>query len=214
MKYKLEIGAKLLIGEITDLVKGNLFSKLKNLQFCLIHQGGTDSDEILNQIHRIGCRCDLIWPPTSKTELAYDVVITELEVEHYTILKLLLKKRQGFDPTLIALVDYESPKTLEIMMEFDASAVLTKPVHNFGILATLVLARWNWQKIRKAEDRVTKLETRLAKQVLVGKAIAVVMKKRQLSEQDAYNLIRSQAMSKRIAVVELCESLITAYDIL
>ena len=197
-----------------DVVKGNLFSKLKNLQICLIHQGGTDAEEILNQIHRIGCRCDLVWSPTLETELAYDVIITELGIEHYTVLKSLLKKRQGFDPTVIALVDYESPKTLEIMMEFDASAVLTKPVHNFGILATLVLARWNWQKIRKAEERVTKLEKRLAKQGLVVKAIAVVMKKRQISEQDAYNLIRSRAMSKRIAVVELCESLIAANDIL
>ena len=196
------------------MVKGNLFSKLKNLQICLIHQGGHDAEEILNQIHRIGCRCDLIWSPTLETELAYDVIITELGVEHYTVLKSILKKRQGFDPTIIALVDYESPRTLEIMMEFDASAVLTKPVHNFGILATLVLARWNWQKIRKAEERVTKLEKRVAKQGLVVKAIAVVMKKRQISEQDAYNLIRSQAMSKRIAVVELCESLIAANEIL
>ena len=126
----------------------------------------------------------------------------------------MLKRRDGFDPTIIAVVDYESPKTLEMLMEFNACAVLAKPVHHFGILATLVLARWNWQRINEITLRANRLEKRLSNQVVVSKAVAIVMKKRQISEQDAYKLIRNQSMSKRLPLIELCESLIAANYIL
>ena len=196
------------------MVKENLFNKLTKLQFCLLHPNGTDAKEILNQVHRIGCSCDHIWPLNSKIELFYDVVIIGLEIEQYAVLKSLLKRRDGFDPTIIAVVDYESPKTLEMLMEFNACAVLAKPVHHFGILATLVLARWNWQRINKITLRANRLEKRLSNQVVVSKAVAIVMKKRQISEQNAYKLIRNQSMSKRLPLIELCESLIAANEIL
>ena len=196
------------------MVKENIFNKLTKLQFCLLHPNGTDAKEILNQVHRIGCSCDHIWPLNSKIELSYDVVIIGLEIEQYAVLKSLLKRRDGFDPTIIAVVDYESPKTLEMLMEFNACAVLAKPVHHFGILATLVLARWNWQRINKITLRANRLEKRLSNQVVVSKAVAIVMKKRQISEQAAYKLIRNQSMSKRLPLFELCESLIAANDIL
>ena len=196
------------------MVKENIFNKLTKLQFSLLHPNGTDAKEILNQVHRIGCSCDHIWPLNSKIELSYDVVIIGLEIEQYAVLKSLLKRRDGFDPTIIAVVDYESPKTLEMLMEFNACAVLAKPVHHFGILATLVLARWNWQRINKITLRANRLEKRLSNQVVVSKAVAIVMKKRQISEQAAYKLIRNQSMSKRLPLFELCESLIAANDIL
>ena len=196
------------------MVKENIFNKLTKLQFCLLHPSGTDAKEILNQVHRIGCSCDHIWPLNSKIELSYDVVIIGLEIEQYAVLKSLLKRRDGFDPTIIAVVDYESPKTLEMLMEFNACAVLAKPVHHFGILATLVLARWNWQRINKITLRANRLEKRLSNQVVVSKAVAIVMKKRQISEQAAYKLIRNQSMSKRLPLFDLCESLIAANDIL
>ena len=196
------------------MVKENLFTKLNKLQFCLIHPDGTDAKEILNQVHRIGCRCDHIWPLNYKIELLYDVIIIGLEIEQHGVLKSILKRRDDFDPTIIAVVDYESPKTLEMLMEFKASAVLSKPVHHFGILATLVLARWNWQRIKKVEIRAHKLEKRLAKQVLVTKAVAFVMEKRQISEQDAYKLIRNQSMAKRLPLLDVCESVINAKDLL
>ena len=196
------------------MVKENIFNKLTKLQFCLLHPNGTDAKEILNQIHRIGCSCDHIWPLNSKIELSYDVIIIGLEIEQYAVLKSLLKRRDGFDPTIIAVVDYESPKTLEMLMEFNACAVLAKPIHHFGILATLVLARWNWQRINKITLRANRLEKRLSNQVVVSKAVAIVMKKRQISEQAAYKLIRNQSMSKRLPLFDLCESLIAANDIL
>ena len=196
------------------MVKENIFTKLTRLQFCLLHPNGTDAKEILNQIHRIGCSCDHIWPLNSKIELSYDVIIIGLEIEQYAVLKSLLKRRDGFDPTIIAVVDYESPKTLEMLMEFNACAVLAKPIHHFGILATLVLARWNWQRINKITLRANRLEKRLSNQVVVSKAVAIVMKKRQISEQAAYKLIRNQSMSKRLPLFELCESLIAANEIL
>lgn len=143
-----------------------------------------------------------------------DVVFAGLFFETRSELRTMLKRVGKPPPTIIGVVDYENPTMLEFVLDIGAVATMSKPVRSFGLLTTLVLARSTWQQLRDAESQISKVEKRLVTQRRIEKAKAILMEMHRISEQDAYKSIRDRAMSKRIAVEEIAESIINAHELL
>lgn len=194
--------------------RGPRLKDLKDLSLAVIHPPDQDGRAIMEQLNRIGCRSDLIWPPRKTLPETVDVVFAGLFFESRAELRGMLKRMNKPRPTIIGVVDYENPIMLEFVLEIGAVAMMSKPVRSFGLLTTLVLARSNWQKLRDAESQVAKVEKRLISQRKIEKAKAILMEMHRISEQDAYKTIRDRAMSKRIAVEEIAESIINAHELL
>lgn len=62
------------------------------------------------------------------------------------------------------------------------------------------------------ERKVTNLESRLGERKIIEKAKGLLMKERNLSEADAYNLIRQEAMKKRKTAKEIADAVILVYS--
>ena len=61
-------------------------------------------------------------------------------------------------PTLIAIVGYEDPSTLQLVLEAGAVAVIERPIRPFGLLTNLTIARSIW--LRAARDGKTASQAR------------------------------------------------------
>jgi response regulator NasT len=57
-------------------------------------------------------------------------------------------------------------------------------------------------------------KTSLAERKLIDRAKGILMRARSLSEEDAYNLLRSKAMNEQRKVAEIAQSVITASELL
>ena len=93
-------------------------------------------------------------------------------------------------------------------------SIISKPVRPFGILTNLVAARNSWLVQRSLEERVLRLEKRLAGQKRITKAKSILMEMQAINEADAYKSIRAQAMAKQIPVDEVALSIINAHNLL
>ncbi len=183
---------------------------LRDLGVLVVHPPDSDGTMVLEQIRRIGCRTEAIWPPPKEIPSDANVVIAGIFRDHHKALKASLRRAGTPQPAVIALVDYENPAMLQLMLEIDVLAVISKPVRSFGILTNLVIAR-NAALIRQdLSDRIGKLETRLSGLKKIAKAKSILMKIQSISEEDAYKTIRAQAMSKRISIDEMADAIINA----
>jgi AmiR/NasT family two-component response regulator len=117
-------------------------------------------------------------------------------------------------PIIVAVVTYENPTIVETVLRIGAKGILPAPVRSFGVLSSLVLARQHNEEIQSLTKRVQKLENKLLGQRKIVEAKTILMETRGISENEAFNLIREQAMQKRVTNEEIAIAIINANDIL
>jgi len=190
----------------------SLLRRLRSLNVMVFHPEDQDGQEVIGQLHRIGCRVQAFWPPLDKLPADVDVVFLAVRPEVLSIDLPWL--RRDSTPPVIAVVTYENPVLVEAVLALDAHGVIASPVKSFGLLTTMVVAINQAQRGREREKMLVRAEQRLASQRKIAKAKAILMHSRGISEDDAYNLIRSRAMSRRVTTEEIADAVIQANEIL
>lgn len=188
---------------------------VRTLRVVVLHPSDSEGEELLTHLRRIGCRTQAIWPPPRELPSQIDVVL--LAVRQGISPELVGLWKSGnteIAPTRIAIVDYESPLILTEILQIGVHAVLAKPIRPIGVLTTLVLARELSQREAKLRDSVRKLERKVGGMRKLGKAKSVLMEHHNISEDEAYKIIRDQAMAKRVSTEEIANAILNANSIL
>jgi AmiR/NasT family two-component response regulator len=189
-----------------------LLTELRSLRVLLIHPSDSDRQELMLQLQRIGCQVKAIWPPPDGSPKDVDLVIFAVRPEVLSLDLPWLRREDR--PAVIAVVTYENPTILEAVLALDAHGVIASPVRSFGLLTSIVLARHQFESKRASEKYMSKLERRLTGLRKMAKAKEILMQTHTISEQDAYSIIRNQAMVKRITTEEIADAVIKASKIL
>lgn len=187
---------------------------LRDLFVVVAHPPDPDSQLVIQQFERIGCRTEAAWPIPRDLPPSTDVIVAAIGHDHHKALKTSLKRAGSSRPDVIALADYENPAMLELMLDLEALAVISKPVRPFGILTNLVVARNLSITNKTLLARIRRLESRMEGQKKIAKAKSILMETQAISEKDAYKIIREQAMTKRISIDEMADAVIYAHDLL
>ncbi|MDO9252066.1 ANTAR domain-containing response regulator [Hydrogenophaga sp.] len=186
--------------------------ELRTLTVAVIHPDDSDGRQLTQQLQRIGCKVQAFWPPVQSIGKEMDVVFLAVRPE---IINLNMDWAQADDaPTVIAVVNYENPTIVELVLGLEAKAVLPSPVRSFGLLSTLVLARESHKVNRALARRLKKVEAKLLGVRHIADAKAVLMKTHQVSETEAYDVIRDQAMAKRTTTEEVARAIVEAHELL
>jgi AmiR/NasT family two-component response regulator len=187
---------------------------LRGLRVQVIHQPDDEGVELVEHLRRIGCTVEAQWPIPDTFSPTADVVLLTIDYESRDDLLRLLRGQQDQKPTLIAVVGYESPSTLELVLESGALAVIERPLRPFGLLTNLMMARNLWTERRETARRLRKVERKLAGVQNIQKAKSILMEKQELSEESAYQRLRQQAMAKRITMEDMAVAIINANELL
>ena len=132
----------------------------------------------------------------------------EMRPETERLLKSIVRPA----PTILAIVSYENPSTLQIVLESGALAVIERPLKPFGLLTNLAIARNLWLQHQDLTKQARKYKRRLLGDQRVAKAKAILMSSGKLSKSEAYHEIRSRAMASRIPVDEVATLIIRSED--
>lgn len=186
--------------------------ELRTLTVAVVHPDDSDGRQLTQQLQRIGCRVRAFWPPVQSIGNDVDVVFVAVRPD---ILNLNMDWAQAEEaPTVVAVVNYENPTIVEVVLGLGAKAVLPSPVRSFGLLSTLVLARENHKAIRALARRLKKVEAKLLGVRHIADAKAILIKTHQVSETEAYDIIRDQAMAKRTTTEEVAVAIVEAHELL
>jgi len=186
--------------------------ELRALKIAVIHPDDADGMQLTQQLQRIGCQVQAFWPPVQVLPAGIDIAFMAVRPD---IIGLRFEWTQREDaPTVIAVVTYENPTIVDAVLALGAQAVLPSPVRSFGLLTALVLARETHKENRSLTRRLRKVEAKLLGARHLADAKAVMMKTHNISEAQAYDLIREQAMSKRTTVEEIAAMIVHASEVL
>ena len=189
-----------------------LLGDLRSLRVAVLHPDDSDGLHLIQQLQRIGCQTQAFWPPPPILPDTIDVVFVAVRPD--IVHRDMTWRTPEMRAALIAIVTYENPTIVQTVLELGAHAVMPAPVRSFGVLSTLVIARGVQHELSSQLKQIRKLETRLQGQRRLAEAKAVLMQTRHISEDAAYDLIRAQAMAKRMSMDEIALAIINANEIL
>ena len=190
----------------------DLLRNLRNLRVMVFHPKDADGELIAQQLQRIGCQVISMWPAPCDLPDTVDVVFCAVRPDHEAVRCHWM----GDQPALpvIAIINYENPTVIDAALRMGALAVLISPVRSAGILSSLAMALHAHSELGDMRRRVTRLEQKLLSVNQISEAKAILVRTRNISDADAYRLIREQAMSKRVATEEIARAIINADGIL
>jgi AmiR/NasT family two-component response regulator len=189
-----------------------LLKDLRMLRVAVFHPDDADGAQLVQQLQRIGCQVQAFWPPLPQLPEGVELVFLAVRPD---IIALDFAWVSGENsPALIAVVAYENPTIVEAVLRIGAKAILPAPVRSFGLLSALVLARQLNGQIGAQSKRIAKLELKLAGQRNVLEATRILSVSRGISDDAAFDLIRNQAMAKRVTKEEIATAIVNANDVL
>ncbi|PZQ18143.1 MAG: antitermination regulator [Ancylobacter novellus] len=187
---------------------------IKGLRVLAIHPSDEEGRQLVDHLKRIGCFVETTWPIPEALPETVDLVLLAIEQEDRDALQKLMKTMTDASPTLIAIVGYENPATLALVLESEALAVVERPIKPFGLLTQIALARSLWIDRKERSRRVRKLERKLTGLQQIQKAKTILMAGQNLSEDEAFQTIRRQAMAKRLSMEDMAVAIIRANELL
>lgn len=151
----------------------------------------------------------------------------------------LLKRVYAIDPDVI-LIDLENPSRDVLEQMFQVSRVVKRPVAMFvdqsdtasiqasvdaGVSAYIVgglkkervknildlcISRFN--AFARLQDELDRTKSALEERKVIDRAKGILMKARNMTEEEAYTLMRRTAMNEKKKIVEIAQSVITAAE--
>ena len=141
-----------------------------------------------------------------------DVILIDLENPNRdTVEQMFRISREVKRPIAMFVDDSDSETTLNAVRA-GVSAYIIDGLKRERIRPIVELAVTRFEAFRELEQRAADAESRLAERKAVERAKSVLMRKRGLSEPDAYDAIRRMARDKGKRMVEVAESIITAQE--
>lgn len=182
----------------------------RGMRCVVLHPDDADGETLTNHLRRMGFKVRAYWPAPETLPADTDLIFLALQSDRPEpdVPWLDLNKH-----ALITISSYENPTFIDQTLSMGASATITTPVRASGLLSTMVFALHHAQQRRHMTERIERLEKKMLGLRQVSEAKAILMRMHNIGEEQAYEILRHQAMDKRITVEEMACALIQANDI-
>ncbi len=194
---------------MTDLIRS-----LRALNVLVLHPRDSDADDLIQQLNRIGCNVETIWPLPEALPSSVDLVFVEIKETLTPALPRLFVVRPELRPALIGIIAYENPSVLGGILEMGVHAVISKPLRAFGVMSSMLMARRVWEQQLNSLRSEEKLKQKLEQIQTITEAKFILMRHHDIGEDEAYKIIRSQAMARRCSTGEIAAAIINADGLL
>ena len=183
---------------------------LRGLRVEVMHPPDVERARLIEHLSRIGCLPFPVWPFPSDLSPEADLVVVAIEHDSREVLRRIFRDSNRLRATVIGIVGYENPSTLQLVLEIGAQAVIERPIRPFGLLTQLVIARSLWQLQHDSERRAVKLQRKLSGVNTIQRARLILMEEQKLTEDEAYQSIRRQAMARRMPIEDIAATIVEA----
>lgn len=183
----------------------------RNARVVVFHPDDHDGQTLANHLRRMGFQVERCWPPTDTLPERVDLVFRVLLPEE----RAPKGEWSGPDaPPVICVVAYENPTFIDQAIKLGADGIVTTPIRASGLLSTVVMALYQAKRSRQHAQRVARLEQKLLDSRHLQEAKNILMIMHRVSEPEAYDMLRAQAMEKRVTIDDICHSVIQAGEVL
>lgn len=191
--------------------QGAAVAELGELEIVVSTRRDDAGEQIVRELQRTRANVRPLWPMPDQFPSVCDVIVADLVAGLPDRLPWVPGESQA---TLIVVVPTVPPPDLDLLRHCAPDAVLHKPATPHAILAALVIGRSQFLYERRLRSRIDKLDETLRSLRSVERAKAILIRTRQMTEEEAYHHLRRLAMDRRMSVSAVAEAIVDTHDIL
>lgn len=184
---------------------------VQNLNVALIAELDGDGERLLRELQRLRCTVRQIWPVPVQLPENYDVVYCTLTDD----LPRRIPWLPGEPTTALILVDRgQEALNLKLINNCAAHGLIHYPSTPRSTIGSLAMAREHFLYEQRLRGRIEKLDENLKAMRTVEKAKSILMRSKNIGEDDAYNFLRTQAMERRVTISVIAKAVVESFEIL
>ena len=147
-------------------------------------------------------------------EIDPDVIVIDLENPNRDVLDQMFQVSRTVRRPVAMFVDQSDRASMEAALDAGVSAYVVNGLRRERVKSILDMAISRFNAVNRLREELDRTKQALEDRKVIDKAKGILMKSRNLSEEDAYALLRTTAMKESRRVAEVARGLITAVQLL
>jgi AmiR/NasT family two-component response regulator len=177
----------------------------------VVAERDTQLDFLLRELRRTVAHVVHLFPVTERLPAEHDVILADFSPG---LLDLLPWVPGEASAALILLLPENGSYPLKKLQDCCPDAVLHRPFQTAAVQTSLVLARSQFQFIRRLRSRIARLDENIKAVRDIERAKIIIMDGGHVGEEEAYAYLRSRAMERRMTVASFASHLVDSHQLL
>jgi two-component system, response regulator / RNA-binding antiterminator len=142
-----------------------------------------------------------------------DVVLIDLENPSRDVLEQMFQMSRAVKRPIAMFVDQSDTASIEAAVDAGVSAYIVGNLQKERIKTILDLTISRFNAFARLQDELDRAKSQLEERKVIDRAKGVLMKAKNLSEGDAYALLRKTAMNENKKIADVAQAVITAAEL-
>ena len=170
-----------------------------------LREAGFTDVERLGEMHNLLKRIYAIDP---------DVILIDLENPSRDMLEQMFQVSRAVRRPVAMFVDQSDAASIEASVDAGVSAYIVDGLKKERIKSILDLCVSRFNAFSRLQDELARAKSDLEDRKSIDRAKGILMKNKNLTEEQAYTALRSAAMREKKKIAEVARAIITAADLL
>lgn len=180
----------------------------RGLKALILQSPAPSQDKLLGTLRKLGIAAQVL--PFDRVEAGMLASVDLIFVDADEGIEPIFTENDTPDVPLIALIGSEAPSRLSRVVRARAASHIQKPIRTSGVFSAILLAINEHAQRKRIAQENENLRKRLAGRRVVVKAVLALMNRWGIDDDEAYKMLRTTAMEKRVPVEEAAERLLGA----
>ena len=142
-----------------------------------------------------------------------DVILIDLENPSRDILEQMFQVSRAVRRPIAMFVDQSDAASIQASVDAGVSAYIVDGLKKERLKPILDLCISRFNAFAKLQDELERAKSALEDRKVIDRAKGILMKAKNLTEEQAYVLLRNTAMNEKKKIAEIAQSVITASEI-
>jgi two-component system, response regulator / RNA-binding antiterminator len=143
-----------------------------------------------------------------------DVVLIDLENPSRDVLEQMFQVSRAVKRPIAMFVDQSDTASIQASVDAGVSAYIVDGLKKERVKPILDMCISRFNAFSRLQAELDRTRTALEERKVIERAKGILMKVRQLSEEEAYALLRKTAMNENRKIAEIAQSIVTASELL
>jgi two-component system, response regulator / RNA-binding antiterminator len=139
-----------------------------------------------------------------------DVILIDLESPSRDVLEQMFQVSRVVKRPIAMFVDQSDAASIQASVDAGVSAYIVDGLKKERIKSILDLCISRFNAFSRLQTELEETKSALEGRKMIDRAKGILMKRKSLSEEDAYDLLRRTAMNENKKIAEIAQSVITA----
>ena len=143
-----------------------------------------------------------------------DVILIDLENPSRDVLAQMFQVSRAVKRPIAMFVDQSDAAAIEAAVDAGVSAYIVDGLKKERIKSILDLCISRFNAFARLQDELERTRNALGERKVIDRAKGILMKIKNISEAEAYTLLRKTAMNENKKIAEVAQSVVTAAELL